>query len=73
MKKSIPTIGTDAARPSNNAPHVMKAIAALDNTDIVQVNAKVPGAIYRAFKAKVGLERRTNQEVILELMTEYLK
>ncbi len=74
MKKaSIPTIGTNAARPSNNAPHVTKAIAALEGTEEVRLNVSLPGALHRAVKMRALEEGRTIKEVVLTFLTDYSK
>ncbi len=73
MKKSIPAIGTNATRPTNNAPHVNKAIAALEGTEEVRLNVSLPGALHRAVKMRALEEGRTIKEVVLTYLAEYSK
>ncbi len=73
MKKAIPTIGANAARPTNNAPHVAKAIAALEGTEEVRLNVSLPGALHRAVKMKAAQEGKTIKEVVLTFLADYSK
>jgi hypothetical protein len=73
MKKSIPTIGTNAARPTNNAPHVIKAIAALEGTEEVRLNVSLPSTLHRAVKMRALEEGRTIKEVVLTYLADYSK
>ena len=73
MKKAIPTIGANAARPTNNAPHVSKAIAALEGTEEVRLNVSLPGALHRAVKMKAAQEGKTIKEVVLTFLADYSK
>ncbi len=74
MKKAaIPTMGTNAARPSNNAPHLIKAIESMDGTSTVRLNVEVPVALHRAVKMRALEEGRTIKEVVLSFLADYSK
>lgn len=76
MKKAaIPTMGTNAARPSkNDAPHLVKAIAALNPDEVeVRLNVSIPGALHRAVKMRALQEGRTIKEVVLTFLADYSK
>lgn len=73
MKKAIPTMGTNAARPTNNAPHVIKAIAALEGAEEVRLNVSIPGALHRAVKMRAAQEGKTIKDVVLTFLADYSK
>ena len=65
----------NATRPTNIAPHVIKAHADAEkmSADKARINVEVDGELHRRLKMKALQEGKTIKEIVIALVKAYVK